>query len=945
MPHLPSAQNTDRALLDNTKPAPQWLNGLDPLSAARTLIFNMPDAEILDLPALQAVLAEIADSQPQIEGFRQAALEPVRDHLESAKAQLASRLYDTRDGALYVGMHAYLMDRIIQQISEIITQRYFSDLKPITIMATGGYGRGELAPFSDVDLLFITEATISRDTETSYIESMLYFLWDLGLKVGHATRTMAENISAAQDDITICTSLIEMRFVTGSETLGNKQISAFQKWLSRQSVPEFVSLKLAERDERILRHGGSRYAVEPNVKEGKGGVRDLHTLFWIAKFSYHTQDISELLKTGVLRESEARKFAESQRFLWSVRCFVHLHHGRLDDRLTFDAQTEIAPVMKFQDKGGLRAVERFMKYYYLTARQVGDLTRIFCAAIGSDFTERPRFSLRSFLRSSVPAGLDIAPFILLDGWLHLPAESLFRNNYSLIVRIFYLAQKNKLDIHPDSLRRITRAVRSARTSDLHSTRAFETFLDILTDSSNPERVLRLMNESMWLGKFLPDFRRIVGMMQFDMYHSYTVDEHTLKAVGFLGDIEQNKLQDVAPLASAVISKIDSRRALYVAMLLHDIAKGRGGDHSELGADVAAQLCPVLGLSDEETETVIWLVRYHLLMSKTAFRYDLNDPQTIEDFAEQVQSPERLKLLLCLTVADIQAVGPAIWNGWKASLMRQLYHRAEAVLGGAAPTEVSSQAVSDSIERLIAALPDWSQDALERYIDQFYPSYWTNFRLESHLYHASLVQQFDSSKDKILIDFQDDQNSNSTILCVMASDHSGLFSRIVGSVAISGCSIVNARINTRQDGTILDQFRIQKDRQAVTDPYIKQRLATLIEQSLAGDISLFKQLKEKTENRSRRIKVMDVPPRIIVTNKRSRTHTVIEVNGPDRPGLLYQITYHLAQLNLQINSATVSTYGEKAVDVFYVKDVFGMQITKQVTQDKIRNTLTAIFDNF
>ena len=940
MTPLSPVQNSTQA----TKTAPHWLDWLDPLAAARHLVAQYPDTDILDLPALQATLKECADSHPQLEPFRIAALEHLRCYLEEGKAQLGSRLYKNCDGAQYVGMHAFLMDRIIQQISDIITQRYFSDLKPITIMATGGYGRGELAPCSDIDLLFIADSALNRKAESSYIETILYILWDLGLKVGHATRTIAENIAAAKDDITICTSLIEMRYIAGSEALGNKQLAAFKKWLIRQPVPEFVSLKLAERDERILRHGGSRYAVEPNVKEGKGGVRDLHTLFWIAKFSYHTQDISELLKTEVLRESEARKFAESQRFLWSVRCFVHLHHGRLDDRLTFDAQTEIAPVMKFKDKGGLRAVERFMKYYFLTARQVGDLTRIFCAAIGSDFAERPRFSLRSFLRSSVPAGLDIAPFILLDGWLHLPAETLFRNNYSLILRIFYLAQKNQLDIHPDSLRRITRAVRSARTSDLHSVRAFETFLEILTDSSNPERILRLMNESMWLGKFLPDFRRIVGMMQFDMYHSYTVDEHTLKAVGFLSDIEDGKLNDVAPLATSLISIINSRRALYVAMLLHDIAKGRGGDHSELGAEVAYQLCPVLGLSDEETETVVWLVRYHLLMSKTAFRYDLNDPQTIEDFAEQVQSPERLKLLLCLTVADIQAVGPAIWNGWKASLMRQLYHRAEAVLGGAAPTEVSAQAVSDSIAHLIAALPDWSQEKLDSYIHQFYPSYWTNFRLESHLYHASLVTQFENSKDRILIDFQDDQRSNSTILCVMASDHPGLFSRIVGSVAISGCSIVNARINTRQDGTILDQFRIQKDRQAVTDPYIKKRLAKLIEQSLAGDISLFNQLKEKTENRSRRIKVMDVPPRIIVTNNRSRTHTVIEVNGPDRPGLLYQITYHLAQLNLQINSATVSTYGEKAVDVFYVKDVFGMQITKQITQDKIHTTLTGIFDS-
>ena len=453
-----------------------------------------------------------------------------------------------------------------------------------------------------------------------------------------------------------------------------------------------------------------------------------------------------------------------------------------------------------------------------------------------------------------------------------------------------------------------------------------------------------MNESGWLGIYMPDFGRIVGMMQFDMYHSYTVDEHSLRAVGIMREIEQGKLADVAPLASQLIHEISSRRALFVAIFLHDIAKGRGGDHSVLGAEVARNIAPMLGLNDEETETVVWLILTHLLMSKTAFRYDLNDPQTIIDFAEKVQSPERLKLLLVLTVADIQAVGPDIWNGWKASLMRDLYHRSEAVLGGAAPSEVSKGAAIDAMQEARARLTQWDDQRFEAHARLFYPSYWTNFATDSHLYHAELATKFDSSDQQLLVDFKVDEDKKSTILVVMAADHPGLFSRIVGSVAMSGCSIVNARINTRHDGTILDQFRIQShNRGAVTDSATQQRIASLIEQSLAGDISLFDKLREKSAQLSPRLKVMTVPPRVLVTNGRSKTHTVIEVNGADRPGLLYQITYHLLQLGLQVNSATVSTYGEKAVDVFYVKDVYGLQIEKPATQEKIKQDLLSIFE--
>ena len=923
-------------------PVTVWQSWMSPLETA----IAKAEAGIfcaIDEAALTLSLGHLAETAKDSSALRDALLAEMKAQLAEARSRLATRLQAERDGADYVGAHAHALDVLIRGALNLACQHIFARKPRFGLMAVGGYGRGELAPHSDIDLLFVMPEQAAKKQEP-IIEFLLYLLWDMGLTVGHASRTISQNLSAADEDVTICTSLLEMRPLGGDSQIAEKMMAAFSKWLSRQPASPFLSAKLEEREARIIRTGGTRYAVEPNVKDGKGGLRDLHTLFWIAKHAYRVNTIADVLETGIVRQSEARSFASAQRFLWTVRCFLHLYHGREDDRLSFDAQMEIAPQMRFSDRGGLRGVERFMKRYYLAARHVGNLTRIFCAALETDFDRRPRLSLKKFWAGDAASKLEIAPFVLEKGRLHLPINMRFRDDLHQIVRLFYFALIHELDIHPDTLRRLARAVRAAKTSQLQTEQTHAVFLQIISGKGNPERVLRLMNESGWLGTYMPDFGRIVGMMQFDMYHSYTVDEHSLRAVGIMREIEQGQLADEAPLASQLIHEVASRRALFVAIFLHDIAKGRGGDHSVLGAEVARNIAPVLGLNDEETETVVWLILKHLLMSKTAFRYDLNDPQTIIDFAEEVQSPERLKLLLILTVADIQAVGPDIWNGWKASLMRDLYHRSEAVLGGAAPSEVSRGAAINAMQEARSRLTDWDDAQFDAHASLFYPSYWTNFTTASHVHHASLATKFDQSDQPLLVDFKVDEDKKSTILVVIAADHPGLFSRIVGSVAMSGCSIMNARINTRHDGTILDQFRIQnQNRGAVTDISTQQRIASLIEKSLAGDISLFDKLRAKSSQLSARVKVMTVPPRVLVTNGRSKTHTVIEVNGADRPGLLYQITYHLLQLGLQVNSATVSTYGEKAVDVFYVKDVYGLQIERASTQEKIKQDLMSIFE--
>lgn len=808
----------------------------------------------------------------------------------------------------------------------------------MAVVAVGGYGRGELAPFSDVDILFLMSETQAPAIEKT-IEFSLYLLWDLGLKVGHATRTVRETVDTARADQTVLTGLLEMRKISGHQQLYGQLEGAVVDIIAKMKASDFVEQKLTERDQRHARLGATRYVVEPNIKEGKGGLRDLHTLFWITKFAYRTNNVLDLVDQIVLRDSEARRFAAAQRFLWTVRCHLHLFAGRAEERLDFEGQMAIAPLMGFSDRGGLRAVERFMKRYYLAARDVGNLTRIICAAVETDFRKR-----RSLWSGGVLLGQNVGQFSIRGGRVHLADDILFRDEPVRMLRIFQIAQDYDADIHPHALKRITRALPSMGAQTREDREANELFISILTSRKNPERILRLMNESGVLGKFLPDFGRIVAMMQFDMYHSYTVDEHTIKTIGVLHQIESNELAKTAPVATHVMPEIESRRALFVAMFLHDMAKGRGGDHSILGAELALTLCRGLGLTREETETVSWLVKYHLLMSKTAFRYDLNDPKTIQDFADIVQSPERLKLLLVLTVADIRGVGPNIWNGWKAALMRDLYSRADAVLRGADPEAISAGSAIESQRAVREELASWSDEEFATHASNLPVSYWSSFDTRSQVTHAELSREFRQQEVPLLIDLRPEISRRITEMTVLTIDDAGLFSRIAGAVASSGVTIVGARIATCSDGSVLDVFILQTtENEAVSDPLILERLQKNVEEAITGSFRANSMLNARWRQTPKRVRHMPVLSRVILSNKISSTHTVIEINGRDFPGLLYQITKTIASLGLQIQSSSVSTYGERVVDVFYVKDLFGLQIHNEARLQTIKEKLLAVFD--
>jgi [protein-PII] uridylyltransferase len=897
--------------------------------------------DIIDRRALTERLSLVVGSVQAPALDRSAFVAPLKVALTAGRAEIRRRFEATGDGAATIRAQCFLIDQLIRALFDLVTQVIYPLPNPtsgerLAIIAVGGYGRGELAPYSDIDLLFLLPYKRTPHTE-QVVEYLLYLLWDLGLKIGQSTRSVDECLRQAKSDLTIRTALLEARYLWGDQALFNEFKKRFDSDIVKGSAAQFVASKLAERDARHKRLGDSRYQLEPNIKEGKGGLRDLHTLFWIAKYIYRTDDVGKLVDLGVLSAEESQRFDRAQKFLWTVRCHIHYLAGRAEERLTFDLQTEIGRRMGYTDHAGSRGVERFMKHYFLVAKDIGDLTRIFCAILEADQKHKRRLSWVRWGNGRRSLG----GFVVDGEWLTIASEDFFKKNLPALLRLFHVAQQHELDIHPRALRAASLSLRLINQQLRDNLEANRLFLEILTSRKDPETALRRMNEAGVLGRFIPDFGRVVAQMQYDMYHVYTVDEHTLFAIGILHKIESGLLKEELPLATQLMPTIVSRRALYLAVLLHDIAKGRGGDHSEIGEQIALKLGPRLGLSAEETETVAWLVRWHLLMSGTAFKLDIGDRQTIGNFVERVQSPERLKLLLVLTVADIRAVGPKVWNGWKAALLRELYHRAIELISGGLSGEGRESRAAAAQAAARRLLPDFSEPEFATFVSRGYSYYWLSFDAPTHSRHARLMREAEASGAPLTVEKRVDPYRSVTEITLYTADHPGLFSRIAGALAVSGANIVDAKIITMSNGMALDTFWVQDSNGGPFDrPDKLAKLAVVFENVLSGDLKPHRELSHPPAFPSR-TRVFMVTPRVLLDNKASGSHTVIEVNGRDRPGLLFEVTRALTGLNLQVSSAKISTYGEKVVDVFYVKDLFGHKIEHSAKLAEIQRTLEVV----
>ena len=949
----------------------------------------------------------------------QAGAAEIRRRFERANAENDLPDY----GQMAASSTAYLTDQILRIIYDEAALRLYPAANPtaqdhMSLIAVGGYGRFEMAPYSDIDLLFLVPWKPTPHCE-QIIEHMIYMLWDMGLKLGHAVRGIDHCLNLARSDSSIRAAILDARYVWGAPQIFADFRRQFDLILQADGA-EFAREKWGERKRRHEKMDDSRYVLEPNIKEGIGGLRDMQTLIWVARFAWRIESATDLVDRNILTHSEARQFDKAYEFLWKLRFHLHYLAGRAEERIIFDLQPELARRLHYTDRQSGKGVERFMKFYFLVARWVGELGRIIEASLINanqpDFTPkinlppvpdsdearrrgktatalsevfaRFKFRRRTVLPPEAEAQQLTTHGLKRDqGYLVIHDGEKFIADPLNLLRIFYLAGIVGDAIHPSSMRQIQRTARDLSVAAAQIWRndlaANRFFVQILTSRQSPEKILRLMNDADVLGKFIPDFARIVAQMQYDRYHVFTVDEHSIYAIGILNRIEQGELTEELPLATSIMKQISARDALYVAVFLHDIAKGRQGDHSILGEAVANELCPRFGLTAEESETVAWLVRQHLLMSNTAFRRDVQDPKTVSDFVALVQSPQRLKLLLVLTVVDIRAVGPKVWNNWKASLLRQLYAAAlelmlgeefsetapnQAKLANENDTDVTNAQSTDPAQSVthhkLAALQMDVRAQLPEFDERDFDSYWQmvaaapaylrSTPIDVLARHARLIKEAtsdhrektesDLEKTETKIDWYQDSARGISEVTIFTQDQAGLFARLAGAFAASGVSIVDARIFTLNNSMILDSFAVQSTEGAIIDrPATIKRINGRIAQALTLELAELKLLvAEQAKNRQDKAP-LSTTPRVLIDNKASSSFTVIEINGHDRTGLLFDICAQLTEHNLRIGAAKIATYGERVVDVFYVKNLFGLKIDQPDQIESLRQTILPILN--
>jgi [protein-PII] uridylyltransferase len=898
-----------------------------------------------------AALAASGDEAEQ----RRRALEILKAALFRGRMIAKERLENGAGGIETARLLSGVTDEVVSALYDFTTVHVFRARNPtegerLAVIAVGGYGRGTLAPYSDLDLLFLRPYKQTAHAE-SVIEYMLYALWDLGFKVGHASRTIEECVRLSREDYTIRTSILEARRLTGDERLAAELRKRFRDDVIKGTGAEFVAAKLKERDERQTRAGTSRYMVEPNIKEGKGGLRDLNTLFWIAQYLHPVETPDHALSLEMFDRREVRAFIRAFDFLWAVRCHLHFATGRPEERLSFDLQPELARRMGYHDrprKGGdnTPAVERFMRRYFLIAREVGVLTREFCAKLEADEAKKKPRGLSRLLpgRGGGRKPLDEPGFLEEGGRLTIEGLHTFEDDPVNLLRMFVIADRRDMDLHPDAFTAATRSLPLITSALRRDPDAAKAFLDVLARGKRTYNTLVLMNETGVLGRYLPEFGHIVAQMQFNMYHSYTVDEHTLRAVGVIADIANGKLAEDHPLAVSIWPLIEDREALFLAMLLHDTGKGGVGGQERAGARAARSACERLGLERERIELIAWLVEHHLSMSDYAQKRDVTDPRTVAAFAREVENPERMRLLLVLTVADIRAVGPGVWNGWKGQLLRELFGATEAVFrGGRGADQAATFArhlaatANEARAALIEADPDsanWAR-AMEN-------AYFTGFTPHEHQRHAALARRAINDQGAAA-DASVTADRSAAEITITAADRPGLFADLASTIAGFNANVVGARAYTTRTGQALDVFFLQD---AGGAPYGFEnakslaRLTAALESAARGEPVA---LEARRPTDLGRAAAFTIAAAVAVDNDASADASVIEVSGRDRPGLLGALATVLAEAGLSILSAHIDGYGERAVDAFYVCDAAGRKLTAPRRITSLKAALIAVLE--
>jgi [protein-PII] uridylyltransferase len=820
-----------------------------------------------------------------------------REELKRSRVELREMFFAHPDTPKLLRMHARLVDRVVRGV-----WRECGMPSDLALLAVGGYGRGQLFPHSDVDVLILLPAMGGAPAPA--IERFFAALWDIGIELGHAVRTVAECDSEMTDDATIRTSLLENRLLAGSRRLTRHFRAMFE---ARLDIRAFYAAKTLEQQQRHLKYQDAIYNLEPNVKESPGGLRDLQTVLWISRAAGLGRTWAELARHGLMTIGEARSVSRQERFIGALRVRLHFLSGRREDRLVFDQQNALARQLGLSDTAAKRASEQLMQRYYRAAKLVHQVNTILLQNLHA----------RLYPAATSPVPID-ADFQAVDELLDMRDEALFVRRPGAMLDAFVMLQRHR-QLRGMTARTLRALWRNRRLVDARFRRDPANrarFIEMFRIGTGLLHELRRMNLFGILGQYVPAFGRIVGQMQHDLFHVYTVDEHILMVIRNLRRFTEAQHAHEYPTCSRLMADFERREVLYLAGLFHDIAKGRGGDHSKLGARDAQRFCREHGLSQEDSSLVGWLVQEHLTMSTTAQKQDLTDPTIVAAFAQKVGTERRLAALYLLTVADIRGTSPKVWNAWKAKLLEDLYHGTRAALAGEAP----SRTIMDSIEarrkearRLLRlyAVPDGAEAALWQHLDT---PYFQRHTAEEVAWHARHLY-WRVGRTAPVVKARLARDGAGLQVLVYLPDQKDLFARICGFFGRSGLSILDAKIHTTRAGYALDTFALHDP----ANPHASYRdTIQYVEFELSRRLAEQAPLDAPIEGRiSRQLRHFPLTPEVQIFPDDKGTHYILEVVAGDRPGLLAQIAYTLARANINVASAKINTLGDRAEDVFLI----------------------------
>ena len=874
------------------------------------------------LPDPESAQQLFSGTEPVAQGIRN-LLKSAQDALQNAQVSGAS-------STAIIKTWTWFVDRLLVTI-----WRHYTANEPDTdccsLLAVGGYGRGELHPASDIDLMILVSDR-GRSGIASASEQFLHLLWDIGLDVGHSVRTVPECI-AESADLTVITNLMESRLLSGSPALFDEMqeaLSPARIW----PADKFFRAKLVEQEKRYNRFDDTAYKLEPNIKESPGGLRDLQMIGWVTQRHFGSQSLEELVEHGFLTEKEHRSLIRCRNFLWRIRNGLHLLAKRREDRLLFEHQRVLAEQFGYANKEGSLAVEQLMKRYYRTVKELGQLNDILLQHFDEEFIDASESTVISINRR----------FNSVGGYLETSHDSVFENQPFALMEIYMLLQQNEdlKGIRAGTIRQIQASLHLINRTFRQDLACRSIFIQMFRDGDGLTDVLRKMNKYGVLGAYFPAFGRIVGLMQHDLFHIYTVDVHTLFVLRNLRRLTVPEFADEFPLASKLMRNIFKPERLYLASLLHDIAKGRGGDHSVLGEGISRRFCKLHDMSDFDAGFVAWLVRNHLIMSWTAQRQDTSDPEVIDSFAHKVGSRERLDNLYLLTMADMRGTSPKVWNEWKSKLLESLYHAtARALRRGIGSSVDDAERVADRRQVLHEKLvPEQvSEPAFSRYWELFSDDYYLRYNREAIEYHIKALTNA-AAIDLPLVLVRYSEQSGSTIVLIFAPEVPRLLINAAAGFDLLNLNIVDARLHTSHTGYALQSYAVLDGSNCpITDDEAMQDIGQQIREQL---VNPQKGRDPRKAYVPRSIKQFPTPTRVKFSED-LRGQTTVELVTQDRPGLLYQIANAFYTCRIKLHNARIATFGAYVEDIFVITDLSDNAVTDKAKLHCIEQELASRLD--